>query len=301
MFQLHDQGREPLLMRMALKNEKLWPSCEDDETKQQCSDNFKTFRSLFSRRHASSSQLSTQLDAVLEPIAGLTLQSDLVCARHGVAGTGPLTSAGTRDLLPNRQRRRKKKKKRKKDSISNNIGRGALFWKFRNYCLQNMGLQNEGHRAQEMPLKITFAVASEQELKIYQDAVKTTIKGHNVQMEMIEIGKMDAWMDQVRTAMTTTVFVTASSRAAALATFLPWGATVIIISPNDGTTNGNSNPMTFQRQDLDVLNHLSYVGVHWLPGAPISFKQNIAVFLDIVGQQIKIQECWQHETNDVYT
>jgi hypothetical protein len=306
--------REALLMRYVLPgNSPLLASCDvDDQTVQDCQTMMNKFRPLMvyhrdpttnnssndktvlttRRRDRVTTHLTTQHDARLEPVSGKTLQSNLVCAKEGVAGIGALTDHGVkkRNLLS-----------RKNYQTTYNVGRGGLVWRFRNYCLYNMGLVDiddivgatttKASSRPQSPLKIVFSVASSSiktsNFRLHELALKRFFKGQNIQIESQYLPKLSL-VDQVQLAMSSTVFVTMCGGAAVTATFLPKGASLIVFYNETGVQEGKKETDSPARLDWDLLNNLSYLRVHWLPSKSMESSRDISAFLDLVSHEIQL-------------
>lgn len=159
MFQLtsKDTHKEPLLMRyVPLDQNKSRPhriegEMKDlvsyDETKlQRAMDNYRPImmrhdhyddEKRVRRQRRRKTNWTSQIDAILMPTAIpssptsvhkeiVPLRSGLVCAKDAVAGLGP---HGIRYMNG-----------RNNMDVFHNQGKGSLLWKFRNYCIDNLGL-----------------------------------------------------------------------------------------------------------------------------------------------------------------
>eukprot|EP00536_Pseudo-nitzschia_multiseries_P004874 jgi/Psemu1/323652/estExt_fgenesh1_pg.C_850023 len=152
MFQLEnvDNNKEALLIRYIGGTE-----IRVDDNRKHLERKMDPFRSLLTRFESNDNESfhdtntnrlettrwTTQTDATLTSTTNSVIRSQLVCAKDGLAGLGPHGI-------------RKPEGKRSANLLSKN-GRGSLLWKFRNYCIGNLGLlpspsswpENDNHAA----------------------------------------------------------------------------------------------------------------------------------------------------------
>mmetsp|Transcript_4945 Transcript_4945/g.12556 ORF Transcript_4945/g.12556 Transcript_4945/m.12556 type:complete len:693 (+) Transcript_4945:355-2433(+) len=234
-------------------------------------------------------QLTTQKDVVLQfskihnhqsDEQHPPQQTDLVCAKDGVAGIGPLTDHGTNEVLTVKHSHHY----RHSNGVrSHNYGRGGVLWRFRRFCLQNLGLETHriDHVGQDaMPHKMIISKSTVQRLKwllLSPPAFNTILKQDEIfvapklDIEQYDFSTMDV-KDSVQAVMAASVFVVDCNdkNDLIMATFLPKGSSLIIYcdeNDTDSNKKSNINDKIKKRKERDLLNNLSYVHVHWITTA----------------------------------
>lgn len=280
-FQLQDY--DPLLLRHQFRDDALPGSCDDHTKQADCEMMLRKYMPLLM---GPPTILTSQLDAKLQVNSNLEPESNLVCAKHGLIGTGALTDHGTHKTNDWNKGH---------EGIAHNHGRGDLFWKFRAFCLANLGLGNSVKA--QAPYKVLFAISSSTDAphNLNYDALKGMLE-HNLDFKIstIEsfIWKKLPLLDQVRMAKAASVFIAFSFEEAAAATFLPRGATLILMydetKPNGGLA----------LQNWDLFNNLSYLRVHWFPIGTIGTAEDSQTLLRVVMDALaNLVNCEQVEWN----
>lgn len=277
------------------------------------------------QRSIDSTVISTQYDAVLRLVTSSSessgigteerqrqqqqsqqqLQSNLVCAKDGVAGVGPLTSHG---LKKSKYQYLTKRRRWMYDQHSHNHGRGIVLWWFRNYCLYNLGfaLQHDNHNdniplvndtttygqhrdmAQQSNLgsrhiRIVFSTSTTStitnnnnkrfmDLNSYEQILKDEYRNDPwVQIESHNVLDNTTLVEHIQLVLESTIFViTCGSYDSdvSMVTFLPRGSTLVVFySVEDNVTDVASTKKgaTPTCQEWDLINNMSYLRVHWLP------------------------------------
>ncbi|KAG7337007.1 hypothetical protein IV203_003354 [Nitzschia inconspicua] len=266
--------QQPLLMRMVSEESALPGACDDENfgKNQQCVETMNTFRQLIGHSKNELSHISTQLEATLRLFdEEAAPESNLVCAKNGVAGMGPLTSRGVRNLVQGRQTTKS----------GNNLGRGGLFWRFRNYCLYNMGISNrEAEAVQTKPSIITMIRTSESNVDKYVNAVKARFSTNSmVQIENVDTDQAII-SDMINTVSRTRILVSTMSEATLLALFLPKGAHIVILR----SSNNNDDDENVVKEDL--LMNLSHLVFHRLSIKDVDNAAEAAYLVDVLDRLI---------------
>ena len=257
MFQLEEKS-ELLMMRYVLKGGRgLWASCDWTEEKTKgCEKMHKKFLPLMMGSNPIHS-LTTTDSFNFQPKEAP--KSNLVCARHGLAGIGSLTDHGVdkthgwedADYL-----------------TTHNHGRGGLLYDFRNYMMSNIGLPLEYHHKPQF--KIIFSEKSSDVASRYIDftsQIDLLRKSFHPKYVSVEsyVFKDLSLVEQIQIASQATIFITGAGGGAVTATFLPKGASVFIYYLETGGVANNKLTGTPARLDWDLFNNLAYLKVHWLP------------------------------------
>jgi hypothetical protein len=219
--------------------------CHDDQT-QRCDDHIRNNNQLWQLLQ---SPTTPSLNAKLElNNPNEPFQSNLVCAKDGVAGIGPLTLQGTKRLV------QPKKGGRRRSSTNNHLGKGGLFWRFRNFCLDSLDVRDRSDSlGTTAPINITLEsfLALEFGHYIHKD-------GEDVQLNFVDTDK-HTLLDLIEVASTTHVLVASESMATFLTLFLPKGSHLIALYPRGNDTS------TEDTEDKNLLSNMGHVTVHWIP------------------------------------
>ena len=308
---------EPLLIRYVLDGSGLWASCDwTDEKREACHAIQSKFAPLIMKyppttrttknmtigndtnnsttttttTYQSTIELTTQIHAHLSSVDGLQpllksseRKSDLICARHGVAGIGALTDHGTQKFhgwLESDYR------------TTQNHGRGRLIWKFRAFAMHNLGLSPHTPPSTR-PYRIVFSEASSHNPVRNLDfakqrwALQQLFPPDQVSIERY-IFQNYSLIDQVQMASQTSIFITGCGGGAVTATFLPRGASLIVYYNEVGGQEHNIRTFKPARLDWDLLNNMAYVRVHWFPSQTMNDAEDISAFVKVVQHELGI-------------
>jgi hypothetical protein len=245
-----------LAMRYILQGDGLWASCDwRVERTEDCEFMLKKFGSLMVSNPKVlpfTSQKSPRVE-LLSP-----KKSNLVCARHGLAGMGSLTDHGVKKGHGWETSDYK---------ITHNSGRGGQLWKFRNFMLGNLGLSVTEAPPTTKPLKIIFSEASSNAAyrnfnwSQYIKALEAADLDVVIEKYMF---KDYSLKEQAEIIGQAAIFVTASGGGAVTATFLPRGASVVLFYGSDTGLNNGRKSFTPARLDFDYFNNMAYLRCHWI-------------------------------------
>ncbi|CAJ1937936.1 unnamed protein product [Cylindrotheca closterium] len=255
-----------LAMRYILPGDGLWASCDwREDRKEDCAFMLKKFGNLMVSNPKDVLPFSTSKEPRFQLLPAAAAagdnppQSNLVCARQGLAGMGSLTDHGTKKghgWEPTDY------------EIVHNHGRGGQLWRFRNFMLGNLGIP-VSDAPPPTPLKIIFSEGSSKasyrnfDWKHHIDALLAADLGDNVMVESYKFSKFSL-KEQVDIISQAAIFVTAGGGGAVTATFLSRGASAIIFyGSNTGLRNGRMSG-TPARLDYDYFNNMGYVRIHWV-------------------------------------
>lgn len=257
MFQLEEDS-DLLMMRYVLKDGRgLWASCDwKEENREACEKMHKKFLPLMMGPEPLH-DLSTTENFNFQ-ING-KVKSNLVCARHGVAGFGALTDHGPNKLHGWEDNDYK---------ITHNHGRGGLLYEFRNFMMSNIGLPLEYSHVP--PFRIVFSEKSSEnqmrnlDFRRHKEIIQNSFNPSFVTVESY-VFKDIPLIQQVEIASQTTIYITGVGGGAVTATFLPRGASVFLYYLETGGVQGGRDSGKPARLDWDLFNNLGYLKVHWLP------------------------------------
>eukprot|EP00980_Cylindrotheca_fusiformis_P007656 scaffold1605_cov141-Cylindrotheca_fusiformis.AAC.19 len=271
-FQLHDGI--PLLLRHAVPNGVLPESCDDSVKRAECEETIREYSPLMMR---SPTILTSQLEVELRLDLNHEPKSNLVCAKHGLVGTGALTDHGTHKTNGWSKGNR---------GIAHNHGRGDLFWKFREFCLGNLGLADNDRLGS--PFKILVATPSLEETVLRSESeILERLLRQNFDTDMasieLHVGKNLRLVDKVHSVLEATVLLVFSFEDAVSATFLPRGATLIIFFDEAKVVDG-------QVRNWDLFNNLSYLRVHWFPIGTVRTQDDSQALIHVVRDALRNQE-----------
>ena len=270
MYQLINESKELMLMRYVLKNREgkdaggdssrgLWASCDwTDEKQALCKKMFKKFLPLMLGSNPIHNELATTETFDLK-LQGTDNKSNLVCARHGIAGIGPLTDHGTSKLHGWEENDYK---------ATQNHGRGGLIYGFRNFMLTNMGIPTELNH--EPPFRVIFSEKSSSilsrnlDFSRQKELLEQNFHPSYVSVESYVFSEMPL-KEQLEISSQASIFITTCGGGAVTSMFMPMGSSVIMYYLEGGSTVGNKQTGKPARLDWDLFNNLAYLKVHWLP------------------------------------
>lgn len=273
MFQFDTPDYELFALRYTLQGDPLWASCDFHNKAEICQWMQRKFWPLLNNRTTPVSRHTVPLH-----IHNGNAKSELVCAKNGLMGIGALTDHGTSKLhgwLPEDYK------------ITQNHGRGGLLWRFRSFCLQNLGFSASADQKLAAPYKIVFSVQSssnrlrnldftEQESLLQRRFESDEAIVQSVVMKNLTL------QEQIQLAQETTIFVTGCGGGAVTATFLPKGATLIVFYNEVGGRKSNVPTNLPARLDWDLFNHMSYLRVHWFPSGTMNSREDMNSLYDVI-------------------
>jgi hypothetical protein len=279
MFQLEEES-DLLLMRYVLKDEErgLWASCDwRQDKKEDCEKMHKKFSPLMMGA-GSNHDLATTESFNFQPKT--QSKTNLVCARHGLAGMGALTDHGT-DKAHGWEE--------KDYQTTHNHGRGGMLYAFRNYMMSNLGLPIEYRH--KPPFRIVFSEKSSNIPSRYIDftsQIDFLRKSFHPKYVSVEsyVFKDMSLVEQIKIASQATIFITGCGGGAVTATFLPRGGSVFIYYLENGGMLNNKETGKPARLDWDLFNNLAYLRVHWLPKQTMQKETDLRALLFLVQHEL---------------
>jgi hypothetical protein len=272
MFQLEDTN--PLLIRHNLPDGKITSSCSHILSKpEKCKSVLQQYWPLMT---SSQSLVTSQFDVKLELNSDDQKKSKLVCAKNGLLGVGALTDHGTYKT----KAKARKSGKRRIEEIEQNHGRGDLFWKFRSFCLRNLGL-NKSQKIQA-PYEIIFSSHTlnfEKHVGLLEEGFDSNV----VSIQSRVLNDMEL-VDRVSLISKTSILVTNYEEQTYISTFLPWEATLILFYDEFGSTDSPS------RHNWDLFNNLSFLRVHWFPIGSMDTDQDMDTLLQVSRHALNNQQ-----------
>lgn len=258
MFQLDRQ--ELLLLRYVLPGDKgLWASCDWGPRNEDCINMLRKFTPMMSTNPDMKIITQREVNITSSNATSKAPKSNLVCARKGLAGLGALTDHGSN-----------KGHGWTTDDYKSvhNHGRAALFWDFRLFLMNNLGVVQKPWDHE--PFKIIFSahssshpgrsVSFDSEVKYLQDRLdpnSTVVEAHVMSKYSLK--------EQAEMVSQTAIYVTGAGGGAVTATFLPRGASLLVYYYHEGGSTSNNPTGEPARLDWDMFNNMGYVRVHWLP------------------------------------
>jgi hypothetical protein len=287
-----------LPVRQVLKNATLYANCDIRRNKRLgCRTNFAKFWPVLG---VHPDTFSTSKDIHLSiPTTTTTTKPVLVCSQTALCGTGLLTDHGLRDhgwdylkkpttteghddaLLP-----------------PHNLGRGRLFYDFRNFMLQNYYADQEP-LTMAWPPQITFSLRSSRDwarrlnfttqISVLESKLSSSSSSIQYSVASYDMRELSL-TEQMRVAGRSSIFITACGGGSMTATFLPRGATLIIFFDAHGgfdfeTMTPNEQPA---RLDWDLLNNAGHLRVHWLPVNTMDTPDDVQLFKLLIQHELGI-------------
>jgi hypothetical protein len=300
--QQQQQQHEPyelLMMRYVVPN--MWASCDWKIGRtRDCAFMLKKFGPLMTP-----GKIVTHVDSQLNvSTTGPRLKSNLVCARHGVAGIGDLTDHGTQKghgFEP------------KDYELTHNDGRGGQMWDFRNFMMTNVGLMGGAvgvdatrdnpprqiHKRD--PLLILFSINSSEKVSrrlSFDDQIRTLQLAFNEELHpsrdlkkvVVESHQFSHYSikKQADIVSKAAIYVTGCGGGAVTATFLPRGSSLFLFYHPFGGLKNNQYTHLPARLDWDLFNQLSYVRVHWIPVTFMHTPEDLKALVELVKHELLI-------------
>ncbi|KAL7559063.1 hypothetical protein ACA910_018417 [Epithemia clementina (nom. ined.)] len=222
-----------------------------------------------------SSEMWTTSSIKLSAEQGHNLKSSLVCSQHGAVGIGMLTDHGfTRhgQNLDDYQR-------------VHNAGRGATFYNFRSFMLNNLQVPASNTRR-----KVVFSINSTNNVHRKKDfrhqiaALRSHIQ--HVTIIAVELSQLSL-RDQVELVADAAVFVSVVGGSTSVATLLPRGAAVVLYFCTEDSFVGKTKTKNFPTMmDFDFWNNASYLRLHWLPTGSMDESQDLAFLVQLIRTEL---------------
>lgn len=147
-----------------------------------------------------------------------------------------------------------------------NVGRGGQLWRFRNYMIRNIGVPDpEAEVGPEEPLLVLFSanssekkhramsfVLEKRDLQNQLQKYSNKLGLPTVAMESYQFSRYTV-KEQIEMVSKAAVFVTTCGGGAVTATFLPRGASVLVIFPEKGGVENNKLSGKPARLDWDYF------------------------------------------------
>ena len=286
-----DTDYQLLLLRYVLQDDPrgLWASCDWTlERTALCHRMIEKFVPLLVGVHAPYHWSTTQ-DFTFHPHHHPTIpqQSDLVCARHGVAGLGALTDHGFDKahgwVMEDYE-------------FTHNHGRGGLMRAFRNFAVQNLHLPPlKKNRQPHDPHRIVFSVNSSDiparivDFSTQIDLVQRHVPGSKVEAHVFQHLSLP---EQIDIARQTSIFVTICGGGAVTGMFLPPGATVILFYHERGGVKAGKHGNVFTHTpallDWDLFSAMSHVRVHWMPRVAMDSLSDQMAFVALIRRELQL-------------
>lgn len=303
-----EESMEPLLIRYQLPGEGLWAGCDWKPSRTRDCDLMLTkFGPLMVHRPEAfniTTQSTFRLDLQDDEDGdGPAPKSNLVCARHGLAGIGALTDHGVDKGHGWEQR---------DYETMYNHGRGGQLWKFRNFLLQHLNLPptlTTTHPPPGPPYRIVFSEHSSDmghrslDFSQYVKALKalTTYELPDVDIVQVQMKSLSL-LQQAELVGQAAIYVTGCGGGAVTATFLPRGASVLVFYSEFGGVENSKNSGKPARLDWDYFNNMAYLRVHWITQPRNRQRippEQLSLFTELILHEMELirdqQESWDEE------
>jgi hypothetical protein len=280
MFQLEDDA-DLLMMRYVLKDDKrgLWASCDwNEERKEACHKMQNKFLPLMMGANPIH-ELTTTESFSFAPKNGGT-RSNLICAKHGLAGIGALTDHGTNKLHGWEYT---------DYETTHNHGRGGMIYEFRNFMLQNLGLPIELEH--KPPFRVIFSENSSNadyrnfDFSKQKKLLQQSFHPSYVSIKSIVFSEVSL-EEQLEIASQASILITACGGGAVTSMFLPKGSSVVMYYVEDGGMANNKRTGKPARLDWDLFNNLAYLKVHWLPAGTMDLDADMQALLLLIQHEL---------------
>jgi len=304
-------------MRYVLKGEGMWATCDfSEEKKRQCQQMYDKFIPLMmtmtnqsqSSSQQQQSQSSQQQPHLFTSSTDFVLslhdkpKSELICARHGAAGSGMLTDHGKKLHGWNDQ----------DYLVMHNHGRGAMLYDFRNFMITTLfgnnyvstmqsasttnehSQSNNNNNNQPRRRTIIFSIGSSKtgtrslHFRQQVERIKNTFPDelHVIVQRMSELS-LEA---QVHMTAQSSFYVSICGGGAVTATFLPKGAAAIIYYDETGGHYNNKRTYLPAQLDWDLFNNAAYIRTHWMPKNTMKTEEDLDLLVELIRHELDIMK-----------
>jgi hypothetical protein len=212
---------------------------------------------------------------------------DRICSSYGAGGIGMLTDHGStrhgQGLVDYQNLQ--------------NPGRGAHFYAFRNFMLQNLGIDETqiSKRARQGVLFSVNSSSNGSRRKSFQKQIAAAHEGlsDHALVSGVELAHLPL-RDQVKIIMQLSVFVSTVGGSTATCMFLPRHASLILYFASEEDFVSGSRHKDFPTMmDFDFWNNASYLRVHWLPIGSMDEEFHLKLLVDLIRSELKQTEYFQ--------
>ncbi len=284
MFEMIPDMTTLMPLRYTLKHREraLWATCDlRDLTLKECKQQFKKVLPLIG---VDPQIMRSTEDSILNITDGSeAAKSRYICSSKGAAGTGVLNDHGFKTHGWN-----------KGDyEYSYNAGRGSVFNRFRNFLMNNIGVDPTKLVSSEPPYIITFSpgnsrdpdrrIRYNKQTSALEEAFKDEILRGDVIIRSVQFNSIPI-NEQVKAVAESAIIVGACGGGASTNMFLPKGAGMILYYPDKPSGRGHNYPA---RLDWDYFNNAGYARVHWLPISEKDSEEDVDLFVKLVKNEIE--------------
>jgi hypothetical protein len=279
MFGQHQEERKLLLTRIVIGS--LPETCDHDEvTRSSCE---RLFRKFLPAMGISPIQFSTQNDFRLNLKTQGTSKSNIVCAKHGVAGIGMLSKQGTQMHTWSREAL----------NHTHQIGHGVVLQQFRKYMMDNLAIAYDSKSLSTNRFVITFSLPrtigdgisydfSEQIEKVRNAFAVDTVLVNSFNFEDVEVNQ------QARIASESSVFITLSRDEDVTAIFVASGSSLIFFYDDTGSMGVDIHSIEPARQEWDLFGNAGYLRTHWLPIQTMYTSKDLEVLISVLRDELNL-------------
>lgn len=266
-------------------NTSLWATCEmSQDTEGNCTKNLQRFLPLMG---IDPRIVKTNKDSAINVADGSYIKSRYVCSSTGAAGIGMINDHGM-----------KLHGVMKEDyAYSFNVGKGALFRSFRNFMMDNIGLDASKPTSGDPPYVITISMNStddDSRMTSFESqirAIEAMLVGNDligkVHLRTI-IFKDYPLKDQVRMVQESAVMIGVCGGGAVTNMFLSEGAGMILYYLDVNNRTKDERYKYPARLDWDYFNNAGNMRVHWLPYSTMNDAHDLELLKALLLDEIDL-------------
>ena len=208
-------------------------------------------------------------------------EARLVCAPHGVVGSGYFADHGDKNWHGQSPRDYEK---------PHNVGRGCSFRRFRSWMLSNMGLrpENTDKLPSRDPYLILVSVDSSErrgvDFAAQIEALKKTL-GSRAKIQAVKFPTMSI-SEQISLATKAAAIVSVTGGGSSTGYFLPPGASLYLFHNGD------------KYLDWDVYNNVPDIRVHWLRRENRDEPSSLTTLTSLVASELDYLDLRHQETKE---
>lgn len=209
--------------------------------------------------------------------------SEIICVRHAAAGTGMLNDHG----------RNKHGSLAADYTAMRNVGRGPEFYRFRNFMLRNMGIDETS--VLTSPFQIVLSLnSSSNPTRMYSfeaqiAKLQQSFEPADVVVRPLVLADLPL-KQQLQVVTETVVYISVMGGSAVFASFLPRGSTVVLFfnDAHDWVIDEETrDPILPVKMDWDFFNNAAYLRVHWFPVSTMNTEADMKVLVSTIRNDIE--------------
>ena len=169
---------------------------------------------------------------------------------------------------------------------THNYGRGPILFGFRNFILQNMGMDLPNHVNLTPPYQIAFSIhSSSRDHRNLDFASQITalrdLSDQNIVVNSYQFSEL-SMEEEIEIIARSSILITACGGGVVSSMFLPRGASLVMYYAETKEHVANA------KLDFDYMNNMGYVRTHWLPTKRMNEQTSLKTFAQMIQNEIEV-------------